>query len=109
MPSVETSESVDMLHGTPVSGSLAETRNDRITALSRKTAIQTEKTRDEYGRNVVVVETPAYDLTVFKVRYGTLTQKIYTSFIMRKWNPHVVALRAFRPRRARPISSGQMA
>jgi hypothetical protein len=59
--------------------------------------------------NVVVVETPAYDLTVFRVRYGKLTLKIDTSFIMPKWNPHVVALGAFRPQRARPINSSQMA
>jgi len=30
------------------------------------------------GRYEVVVETPAYDLTVFKVHYGKLTLKIYT-------------------------------
>jgi hypothetical protein len=30
------------------------------------------------GRYGVVVETPAYDLTVFKVHYGKLTLKIYT-------------------------------
>jgi len=34
------------------------------------------KLRD--GRYGVVVETPAYDLTVFKVHYGKLTLKIYT-------------------------------
>jgi hypothetical protein len=34
------------------------------------------KLRD--GRYEVVVETPAYDLTVFKVHYGKLTLKIYT-------------------------------
>jgi hypothetical protein len=30
------------------------------------------------GRYEVVIETPAYDLTVFKVHYGRLTLKIYT-------------------------------
>jgi hypothetical protein len=50
---------------------------DRVKTIfgSRKRPCRRKLREGRYG---VVVETPAYDLTVFKVHYGKLTLKIYT-------------------------------
>lgn len=48
------------------------------TIFGRKQRPHKKKARGKSPRLEVVVETPAYDLTVFKVHFGRLTLKVYT-------------------------------